>query len=305
MTMDARIGDPPDLGKSIAYCRRITQSQAKNFYYALRLLPEPKRSAMFVLYAYMRLVDDIADAEDGRAAQQRSEQLDVFQQQTRAALAGQLPDERCPLWPAFVDMVHRCRMPGELFDEMIAGQRQDLHPLRVRCFDELRQYCYRVASIVGLASIRIWGYEGGQQTERLAIDRGIAFQLTNILRDLREDCARGRMYLPQEELAAHGVDEHDVLAGRADSRFLALMRFQIDRAESYYRSSSGLEDRIECDCRPALITMTSIYHGVLRKIARDPLRVLRGRVSLSLFSKILIGLQARCAVRQCRARRGG
>ena len=283
MTIGAAADDAAQLAQSIAFCRRLTQQQAKNFYYALRLLGEPKRSAMYVLYAWMRLADDIADAEDGRTVEQKAEQLDTFGLQTHAALEGLAPaDDGREIWPAFVEMVRRYSIPAELFDEMIAGQRQDLRPMQIQTFAELHQYCYRVAGVVGLASIHIWGYEGGESTHRLAIDRGVAFQLTNILRDLREDASRGRVYLPEKGISTFSPD----------AAFVSLMRFQIDRAESYYRASADLESRIHPDSRPALIAMTSIYRGLLSKIARDPTRVLRGRVRLSTFSKLLIAWRA-------------
>lgn len=293
-TGDTAADPAPDLlADSRRYCMALTRSAAKNFYYGLKLLPEPKRGAMFALYAYLRLVDDIADAEDGRSLDQRVDELAAWREQTHAALAGQLPEHPShPVWPAFAEMARGHAVPQHLFDEMIAGQQQDLEPLRFETFDELREYCYRVAGVVGLASVYVWGFEGGEATEQLAIQRGIAFQLTNILRDLREDAARGRIYLPRQELAEMGVSEHDLLAGRASESFRRLMRSQIARAQAFYNESAGLEERISRDSRPTLVAMTEIYHGLLQKVAADPARVLRERVSLSLFSKLRIGWRA-------------
>src|SRR5207237_986001 len=139
-------------------------------------------------------------------------------------------DSAQELWPAFCDMAARHGVPTKVFDEVIAGQQQDLEPLRFETFDDLAAYCYRVAGVVGLASIYVWGFEGGAETEQLSLDRGIAFQLTNILRDLREDAGRGRLYLPRRELPGDiGVD--DLFAGRVNGSFLDMMRFQVDRAE--------------------------------------------------------------------------
>jgi phytoene synthase len=194
-------------------------------------------------------------------------------------------------------MVHRHNVPVALFDDVIAGQRQDLQPVRFETFDQLHEYCYRVAGAVGLASITIWGYSGGAETEALAVKRGVAFQLTNILRDLREDADRGRVYLPREDLVAADLTERDVIDGAGDDRFLELMRFEIDRAESYYRDSRGLEQQIERDSRPTLVAMTEIYHGLLRKIAEEPQRVLRERVSLSVLRKLQIGWRAMRSLR--------
>ncbi len=202
---------PALLEKSRVYCRDLTKREAKNFYYGLKLLPEPKRSAMYALYAYMRLVDDIADDDaNRRTLEQRKGDLEQWEALTHQATAAggggggtELPKGHI-LWPAFAEMVRAYRVPAHLFDAMIAGQRQDLEPVVIATFEELHQYCYRVASVVGLASLYVWGFEGGDETLKMSADRGVAFQLTNVLRDLREDASppRGRCYLPREELEA-------------------------------------------------------------------------------------------------------
>jgi len=280
------------LAQSHAFCAQLTKSEARNFYYGLKLLPEPKRSAMFVLYAYMRQVDDIADGEDGRSVRQRTDALDAWSESTHAALAGQQPTDRRPIWPAFTDMVQRYSVPAHVFHEVIAGQRQDLESPRYQTFEDLRQYCYRVAGVVGIASIHIWGFDGGAQTESLAVDRGVAFQLTNILRDLREDAARGRFYLPLDELAAAGCTPADLSASRIPPGFGKFLADQINRAQAYYRKSAPLDALISPDSRPTLAAMTQIYHGLLEKMAADPLRVLHQRVSLSALTKVRIAWRA-------------
>ena len=292
------------LAGSREFCERITRRQARNFYYGLRLLPPLQRRSMFALYAYMRLVDDIADEEDGRTPAQREEDLENWLGETHAILSGQTPAIQTngragqgthrgrELWPAFYEMAAIHRIPPRIFDDVVKGQRQDLHPVTFGTFDQLYEYCYRVAGTVGLASIYIWGFEGGEETELLAVERGLAFQLTNILRDLREDAIRGRSYLPSDELAAAGVTADGLASGRVDERFVQVMNDQISRAEHYYEKSSALEDRIDRESRPTLIAMTEIYRGLLRKIKADPMRVLRERVSLSLFSKLSIGWRA-------------
>ena len=283
------------LARSRGYCRQLTREQAKNFYYGLKLLPEPKRSAMFALYAWMRLADDLADEEDGRTVPQRLNELEQWRAQTHRILDGSTDRGEGPgrdLWPAFAEMVREYRMPRHIFDDVIAGQRQDLQPEPFDTFAQLHAYCYRVAGVVGLASIYIWGFEGGVETEQLAVDRGVAFQMTNILRDLREDAGRGRTYLPGEDLAKFGVVDADLRGPTADRPFMDLMRFQIERAEAYYRKSAPLEDRIESDSRPTLVAMTQIYHGLLKRVSHEPDRVLRERVSLSLASKLMIAWRA-------------
>jgi phytoene synthase len=280
------------LESSRRYCERLTRQAAKNFYYGLKLLPEPKRSAMFALYAYMRLVDDIADDEDGRTAEQRVAELEAWKAQTHAALAGENVEGGHLLWPAFCEVVRTYNIPALVFDEVIEGQRQDLEPVAFETFEQLRVYCRRVAGVVGLASICVWGFEGGKATEAMAVDRGIAFQLTNILRDLREDAGKGRMYLPREELARFGVSVEDIGEGNGGEKFLEMMRFQIERAEGFYKSSRELEERIERSSRPTLVAMTEIYHSLLELIAADPGRVLKERVGLSAMSKLKIGWKA-------------
>jgi phytoene synthase len=296
----------PSLAASRQYCKQLTRVQAKNFYHGLKLLPEPKRSAMFTLYAYMRLVDDIADNEDGRSVRQRLDELETWRAHTHSILDGQeyssfgngstahgsILDAGRQLWPAFAEMVREYRMPRKIFDDVIAGQRQDLEPEPFDTFGQLHTYCYRVAGVVGLASIYIWGFEGGAETEALAIDRGVAFQLTNILRDLREDAARARIYLPLEDLAVMNVTEDDLKNLRGGPAFRELMKFQIERAEHYYTKSQPLEERIESDSRPTLVAMTEIYHRLLKAVARNPDRVLHERVSLSLMSKMMIAWRA-------------
>ena len=279
------------LAKSRDYCRDLTRSAARNFYFGLKLLAEPRRSAMFALYAYMRLVDDIAD--DDRPYEQRLNDLEAWRIKTHAVLEGRLPDGDSHLmWPSFLDMVHRYAIPAKVFEAIIAGQQQDLNPVSFETFDELENYCYRVAGVVGLASIHVWGFEGGDATEALSLHRGTAFQLTNILRDLREDAGRGRVYFPSDELAEYGVTLDQLRAGQDGDRFKSFMRFQIQRAESFYDKSAELESKIDRESRPTLIAMTRIYHGLLDKIAARPNRVLTERVSLSLLAKLRIGWKA-------------
>jgi phytoene synthase len=293
---DVAANDPEVLEKSRAYCQDLTKREAKNFYYGLKLLPEPKRSAMYALYAYMRLVDDIADDDaNERTLAQRKGDLDQWEALTHEAIAGNGEGTRGHiLWPAFGEMVRRYKVPTKLFEEMIAGQRQDLEPVRIQTFAELHAYCYRVASVVGLASLYVWGFEGGEETLKLSADRGVAFQLTNVLRDVREDAAppRGRCYLPQEELARFGVQEAELARGEMTENVLALLRFQVERAESFYARSAALEGKIRADSRPTLVAMTGIYHGILRKIAENPARVMTERVRLSTVSKVMIGWRA-------------
>jgi 15-cis-phytoene synthase len=283
---------PVSLADSRAYCEQLTKTEAKNFYYGLKLLPEPRRSAMFALYAYMRLVDNIADGQDGRNVQQRMDALDTWTHATHAAIEQRNPNDGRSIWPAFSEMVARYSVPKHCFDEVIAGQRQDLESPAIHTFEELKQYCYRVAGVVGVASIHIFGFDGGDAAIALAVDRGVAFQLTNILRDLREDAERERIYLPRQELEAAGVSAADVRNARWTPQFANLMNQQIARANSFYASSAPLDEMIDRASRPTLTAMTQIYHGLLEKIAVDPQRVLHKRISLSPLTKLRIAWRA-------------
>jgi phytoene synthase len=276
------------------YCQELTRRKARNFYFGLRLMPHEKRPAMYALYAWMRRADDLADDQrPGQSAARQLADLDIFAARTHAAIAAgtgtvaTLDDD--PLWPAFVDMVHRYGVPIRLFDDAIAGQRHDLLKNPINSFDDLHQYCYRVAGVVGLASIHVFGFDDSPVARQQAIDRGVAFQLTNILRDVREDLSLGRCYLPADELAAENVAPADL---PTSPKLEPILRRQIDRAFSYYEKSTGLEDRISPDSRPTLIAMTQIYRQLLEQIARSPAVVMQRRVSLPIWQKVAIAWRA-------------
>ncbi len=198
------------LGESYAHCERISRERAKNFYYSFLLLPRPKRQAMCAIYAFMRECDDRSDAQGATL-----ESVIEWRAQLDAALAGSLPDH--PVWPAFADTARRFGIPSRYFHEMIDGVASDFDTRSIRTFAELYRYCYLVASIVGLTIIHIFGFEDPKALE-LAEKCGIAFQLTNILRDVREDAGNGRVYLPEEDLARFNVKvrQAEGIVARAD-----------------------------------------------------------------------------------------
>ena len=276
---------PITLEQSRDWCHQVMRHAARNFYFGMSLLPEAKRSAMFALYAYMRHIDDLADdAIDAGADPAVARQyLLQWREMTHAALAGQ--PQPHPIFPALCEAVTRYGIPSHLLDDAIDGQLSDLCPVLYQSFDQLQQYCYRVASTVGIAAVYIWRFHD-RRAIALADERGIAFQLTNILRDLREDYARGRTYLPQEDLARFGVDLGSALQGRQNHAFLDLMHHQIARTRAFYDRSEPLEQLVEPDARPTLCIMTGIYRGILERIAQDPLAVLSHKVSLSSAKKL-------------------
>ena len=181
----------------------VAQSQAKNFYYSFLLLAPPKRRAMCAIYAFMRYCDDLSDDEN---VPDRAAAIARWRGDLELALDGHAPDH--PLWPAFADSVARYKIPHQYFFDMIDGVSSDLEPRVIQTFDELYRYCYQVASVVGLTVIHIFGFEDPRALD-LAEKCGIAFQLTNILRDVREDSEKGRVYIPAEDLSRFGVSTKD------------------------------------------------------------------------------------------------
>ncbi len=283
-----------EVERSLRYCHAVTRQRARNFYYGLKLTPEPKRSALFAVYAYMRLCDDLVDGVDGAAgvgtdAAAGLARIDAFARETDAAIAGDLPEG--PMWPALHHVVHAYRIQPRLLHEMLKGQQMDLVTRRYATFDDLYGYCYRVASVVGLVCLDVWGHDEAPGTPQLAEYRGIAFQLTNVLRDLAEDAQRDRIYLPREDLDRFGVSQEQLLAGESSEGFVRLVQFEVERARSYYEMAETLERHLSPDCRATSWTMTQIYRRLLERIAADPAAVLRRRVRLSSLQKLRIALR--------------
>jgi phytoene synthase len=275
---------PAELRNSYAHCERISRTRARNFYYAFLLLPRAKREAMCAVYAFMRYCDDLSDdLNDGSG--KAAAAIDQWEADLRRALAGDHPPHE--VWPAFLDTVARYRIPHEYFFEMIRGVRSDLEPRRIVQFEELYEYCYRVASVVGLTVIHILGFQGGRALE-LAEKCGIAFQLTNILRDVREDAQNDRVYLPEEDLTRFGVTEEHLRKGGPSENFRALMQFEAARAWDYYRESFPLVALTARSGRACLRALIGIYSNLLRAIERANFDVLTQRVRLSAAKKIFI-----------------
>lgn len=277
---------------AFAYCADITRKRAGNFYRGIRLLPSLQRTAMFVVYAWMREADDLVDAAPD-VVKARGD-LDAFARQTAAVFDGQLPSEHDGhLWTA---MRHTCEafglVPGP-FNAMLDGQRWDLDNRTVDTADDLHRYCEQVASSVGMVCVRIWGCTSDEAME-LARIRGLAFQLTNILRDVGEDMHRGRCYLPVEDI--QGALSRDALAAwHPPEACSGLILRWCEQAEAYYRASEGLDRMIPARCRPTLVAMTSVYRRILRQIAQRPARsVLGPRARLSTLCKV--SLVARAAL---------
>jgi phytoene synthase len=272
---------------SFAYCRAVARARARNFYYSFLLLPAEKRKAMCALYAFMRYCDDISDGSG--TANGRGRLLDDWKGALERALQGQYAGDR--ILPAFHQTIQRYDIPPGYFFELIEGVGSDLTTTRYETFDDLYRYCYRVASVVGLTSIHVFGYDSDRALV-LAEKCGIAFQLTNILRDVREDAERGRVYLPAEDLRRFGLRADDLIERRLDSRFRDLMAFEWDRANGYYREAAPILAMVRPESRAGLWAMISIYYGILRRIRDLRFDVYARRVRLGLHEKIWIMARA-------------
>jgi 15-cis-phytoene synthase len=277
----------PTLENSYAHCRQVARRKARNFYYSFVLLPREKRDALCALYAFMRRSDDLSD-EPGASR----DALEDWRAALGRVLAdGHSREQTDPLWPAFADTVRRYKIPHEYFHHVLDGVASDLEPRRFEHFEELRRYCYQVASAVGLAVIHVFGYDSPAALP-LAEECGIAFQLTNILRDLREDAARGRIYLPTEDLLRFGVTARDIESGQRGANLEALMRFEVERARGFYRNSEPLLDRVDRRSRASLWALMTIYSRLLDRIEDSSYDVFSRRISLSAAEKSWIALRA-------------
>lgn len=283
-----------ELARAYAACRTIAKREAKNFYYAFVALPLERRNAICAIYAFMRQADDLADDET-LPREERRRKLDVWLAAWHEAAAGAPTAD--PVFLAVRDAIQRFAIPLQLLDELVDGVAMDLDhtstgaPDTYATFADLYRYCYLVASVVGLVCIRIFGYSG-ERAEKLAEETGIAFQLTNILRDVSEDTARHRVYLPLTDLATHGVSI-DELLHRAPSApptpaERALLASVARRAEDYYRSADELLPLIHRESRPALWVLVSIYHALLKRIERADYDVFTRRASVPTAQKIAI-----------------
>lgn len=288
---------------AVAYsvCRGIARSSAKNFYYAFLALPKSKRQALCAVYAFMRRCDDISDDASlplDERRQKLADWLDAFHR----AYAGEPTDD--PVLLALTNTQQRFLVPLGLLDELAYGTAMDIQadasPLgpvpsgqqadltvHYRTFGDLYQYCYKVASVVGLVCIRIFGYHN-PEAEPLAERCGVAFQLTNIIRDVREDAAMGRIYLPGDDLEKFEIAPSELQAGSDASHLAPLLALEADRAREYYASGDALIPYVDEDSQPALWVLITIYRRLLEKIAAKHYDVFSERISLSAREKLVV-----------------
>lgn len=279
-----------------ATCREIARREAKNFYYSFRVLPRHKSDAMCAIYAFMRRADDIAD-DESMPVEQRREVMSQWVNEWRAARNGAPTEDAVFL--ALKDSQRRFRIPDSLLEELVQGTTMDLEPSATAAgevqtyatFQDLYRYCYLVASVVGLVCIHVFGYSD-PRAEKLAEETGVAFQLTNILRDVKEDAERGRIYLPLDMLREAGVtiDRIQALSSgeplQANER--ALFSALGAKAETYYRSAEKLLPLIDVDSRAALWVLVEIYHRLLSRIGEANYDVFSRRISVPTAEKLWV-----------------
>ena len=289
---------PPQLVMAYSVCKGITRTAARNFYYAFLVLPHRKREALCAVYAFMRRCDDITD-DANLSLVERRQKLDTWLDDLHRAQQGHPTDDAILL--ALTDAQRRYAIPAGLLDELAIGTAMDVEqsessadPSRpsgltvtYRTFEDLRLYCYRVASVVGLVCIHVFGYRD-PAAEDLAERCGLAFQLTNIIRDVKEDASLGRVYLPEEDLAKFNLSAAGLLSAPDAARLRPVLALEADRAREFYRAGDELQDFISEDSQPALWVLVTIYRRLLERIAEKQYDVFTAKVSLSTWEKLRI-----------------
>jgi phytoene synthase len=272
---------PVTLAEAYEAARLVTRHHAHAFYFSIRFLPPPQRRAIWAIYAVCRCADDLVDCAPASATRAETlARLDHWEQRLRAGETNQ------PILRAFADARERFGIPLEPLTDLLDGMRMDLTRTRYATWAELRRYCYCVASTIGLLCTPVLGYDGAAETLAYAADLGIAMQLTNILRDVGADAAMGRIYLPQDELAAFGYDEERIAAGVVDDAFRDLMRFQIARARALYRASAPGIARLHRSGRLPVLAAATLYSGILGRIEAIDFQVYTHRAALSTRDKL-------------------
>jgi 15-cis-phytoene synthase len=285
---------PPQLVMAYSVCKGITRTAAKNFYYAFMVLPRRKREALCAVYAFMRRCDDITD-DPSLSLPERRQKLDSWLDALHLAQQGTPTDDAILL--ALTDAQRRFSIPAGLLDELAHGTAMDVEEaeasaqtgpipgvIHYQTFEDLRLYCYRVASVVGLVCIHIFGYRD-PAAEPLAERCGLAFQLTNIIRDVKEDASLGRIYLPEEDLQKFNLSATELLATPDPARFRPLLALEADRAREFYASGEELIPYVSEDSQPALWVLITIYRSLLEKIAEKQYDVFTDKISLTRWEK--------------------
>jgi 15-cis-phytoene synthase len=276
-----------EITTSYRRAQAVARSRARNFYYSFIVLPPPKRRSMCAVYAFMRYCDDISDGT--ASVESKRVALQAWREQLKTAVSENKQSDS--IFPAFRDSLERFSIPVEYFSWIIDGAEMDLTVDSYETFADLYRYCFNVASAVGLVCLQIFGYQE-ESAKKYAEYCGIAFQLTNILRDIKEDAGMGRIYLPREDLERFHYTPMDLQRGIVDERFRDLMTFEADRAAGYYAQARKLLPLVETVSRPALWAMIEIYNGILRKIVQRNYNVFDSSIHLSNSEKAIIALKA-------------
>ena len=274
--LDARANERFTPEAAYAWCKAYTKERASNFYYAFAILPAHKRNAIYAAYAFSGYVDDIADELTDRARQEQ--EIALARARLDACYAG---ERQGPLFTALGDAVDRFTMPRSHFGELVSGVEMDFTINRYETWPDLRQYCYRVASMVGHICVAIFGAKPHPRSREFATSMGIGLQIVNIMRDVREDAERGRVYFPVDELKAHDLTPEDILAGAADERFRAMMADQGARAHRYFRRGRHLLPLLDVRSRMCVNVLQGVYFELLQRIEARDYDVLSERVRLS------------------------
>ena len=275
-----------DLKQAYDYCQVLTKNRARNFYFGFRTLPPKKRRAIYAAYAFCRHCDDIVDEAGTLPEKQRllAETRTLLDQSFNGTVSG-------PVFAALRDTASSFDIPAHYFQQVIEGAEMDLERSRYQSFDELREYCYKVASVVGLISIEVFEYSDVVARDH-AVDLGIAMQLTNIIRDLKEDAEMGRVYIPQEEMARFGYTEGELEAGVVNDAFRALMAHQVARARDYFERGTRLLPLLAPRSRACPAVLISLYSGILDRIESEHYDVFRRRIGLSTSKKLRLTARA-------------
>jgi 15-cis-phytoene synthase len=281
-----------ELEKAYAYCESVTREHAKSFYFSAKFLPKVKQRPIYALYALCRHVDDEVDEAEVDSEVAAIKAVERWQNRLESVYNGttdegqRTNDEQNLVLFAWQDLLKTYKIPQDLPLELMKGVLMDTHTNRYETFDELYVYCYRVASTVGLMSSEIFGYQGGQKTLDYAEALGIAMQLTNILRDVKEDAAMNRIYLPKEDLRRFNISEEDIFAGKFDDNFIEMMKFQISRARNYYAEAEKGIPFLSKDTRFCVLLAARIYGKILDKIEQQNYDIFRSRVHTTKIQKI-------------------
>ncbi len=270
-----------DLDQAYDYCGRVAKDRAKNFYYAFRTLPSAKRRAIYAVYAFCRYCDDVAD--DDLPADEKRRLL----AETRERLHDPRLGSEDPVFKALESTAGTFGIPRRHFEEVIRGVEMDIEAARFQTFDQLREYCRLVASSVGLICIELFGYADPAARD-YAVDLGIAMQLTNVIRDIREDAARGRVYLPLEDIDSFGYSERELMDGRNNESFRGLMAFQTERARRYFDSGARLFPLLSRESKACAAALHQVYSRILNRIESSGYDVFGRRIGLSTGEKLLL-----------------